>query len=117
MAKYDQMTIQELEHELSLVSTALEAKKDARRAELMAELEKLGGAPAKPPRVRGVTDNSKDGRAAPKPKYRSWEDPAKTWAQRGQKPTWLTDEMAKTGKPLEYFLIEYDSNGVEIPRK
>lgn len=48
----------------------------------------------------------KQRRAYPKvqPKYRSPDDPKKTWSGRGKRPKWLAAAM-QTGRTLEDFLI------------
>jgi DNA-binding protein H-NS len=75
-----------------------EAKQEKAR-ELYAQLEALG-MPASPPSKQNA-----DGRAAPKPKYRSASNPSLTWAGRGQKPKWLVAEMEQSGKGLDEFKV------------
>ena len=70
---------------------------DAKRADLMAQLEALGGIPSS-------SKASSDGRAKPAPKYRSKKDRTLTWSGRGQMAAWLVQEMQETGKPKEFFL-------------
>jgi DNA-binding protein H-NS len=74
---------------------------EAKRADLLAQLEALGGVPAS----RKKTVRTTDGRSSPKPKYRSKKNPALTWAGRGQKPKWLVAEMAESKKPLDAFSV------------
>ena len=80
------LSIEELQGLLDTVSQALEAKKDARRQELLAELEKLGGVPSAPRSVRISADTGRE-RAKPAVKYR--DDKGNTWTGRGATPKWL----------------------------
>jgi DNA-binding protein H-NS len=100
--EYDAMSIDELKAIQSAVQAALDAKIEARRAELMQELALLGGSPVKPaakPKADG------DARAAVKPMYRSKANPSVTWSGRGARAKWLTAEMEESGLPIEAFKI------------
>jgi DNA-binding protein H-NS len=78
---------------------------EARRRELMAEMEQLSSltrnsqAPAKPTATRMRPP-------AKKKRYRSKLHPHLIWEGRGRRPKWLEEEMAATGEPLESFLID-----------
>lgn len=65
-----------------------------------------GGAPKAaapvPSKGRKTTKGYKLGKVAPK--YRNPDDPAQTWAGRGQQPKWLAERIAQ-GRKLEDFLI------------
>jgi DNA-binding protein H-NS len=45
-----------------------------------------------------------DGRGRVQPKYRNPDNPAETWAGRGQKPRWMVAALAR-GRSLDDFLI------------
>ena len=80
------------------------------RAEGYSVAELFGGggaaAPAKkgtsPRPVRKSTKGYKLGKVAPK--YRNPQNPADTWAGRGQQPKWMATQIA-AGRKLEDFLI------------
>ena len=57
---------------------------------------------AKKVRRKKASKKSKSKVAA---KYRNPADPTQTWAGRGRKPQWLTDEIAK-GRSLEEFAVQ-----------
>ena len=59
------------------------------------------GAPAKT--ARKSTKGYKLGKVAPK--YRNPQNPADTWAGRGQQPKWMSTQIA-AGRKLEDFLIK-----------
>jgi DNA-binding protein H-NS len=100
---FEALTILELRELITAAQSVLDKKVDARRAELMAELSDLGGAPKPSPHKPNL---GADKRASVEPKYRSLKNPELTWGGRGQKSKWLIAEMAETGKPLEAFLIK-----------
>lgn len=78
---------------------------DARRRELMAEMEQLSAltgnaqTTAKPTAIRKRAP-------AKKKRYRSKLHPHLIWEGRGRRPKWLEEEMAATGEPLESFFID-----------
>ncbi len=76
------------------ITAALNAAKEKRRQELESEIRSLGLKPgeAKKPAAAGV-------------KYRSKLEPSRGWGGRGAMATWLKDEMAATGLPLEAFRV------------
>lgn len=98
MADYSKLSIPELKKIRDEVDAALAAKVEARKAELMKELQELGvdEAPMSLP-IR------KAAKPAVKAMYRSKTKPDLVWAGRGQKAKWLVEEMKETGKPLDYF--------------
>lgn len=50
------------------------------------------------------------------PKYRNPANPAETWSGRGKQPRWIVAQL-KTGKKLDYFLIEpAGSRARRLPR-
>lgn len=89
---------------LKELQTIHDGNVQAKREELLAQLELLGGAP-KPVRAPQKAGDGERKRAAPKPKYRSLKDPSITWSGRGATASWLKAEMAETGKGLDEFLI------------
>jgi DNA-binding protein H-NS len=81
------------QHEVyPLITAAYQQAKEARRQELEAEIKGLGFKPG-------------EGRKAPAAavKFRSKKNPALTYGGRGAIATWLKEEMAETGLPLEAF--------------
>ena len=98
--EYDAMSIDELKAIQSAVQAALDAKIEARRQELLAELNSLGGAPAP---VRKPREANGDARAAVKPMFRGPN--GETWAGRGQSPKWLV-ALESTGRNREEFRIK-----------
>lgn len=82
---YASMSIDELEELVGELTAILQGKKDARRAELMAELEKLGGVPRAP---RGLAPDRQ--RQSPKPAYRT-PDGSFEWSGRGGIPKAFKD--------------------------
>lgn len=83
-------------------------KVQAKRQELLAQLELLGGIPDLPkvPRVRAV-QNDGDGvrkRASPRVTHRGPN--GEEWRSRGQKPRWLTDMLAKGHSEAEFRVTE-----------
>lgn len=79
---YASLSIDELESVVEESTAVLKEKKDTRRAELLAELERLGGAP-RPSRPSKAGDGV---RAAPKAQYRT-PDGSFEWSGRGAIPT------------------------------
>lgn len=78
-----------------LLTAAYQASKEARRLELEAEIKAMGFRPgeARKPPTAAV-------------KYRSKLQPSRGWGGRGALATWLKDEMAATGLPLEAFAVK-----------
>lgn len=74
---------------------------EARRQELLAELQSLGGISEPPKAKRTVT--ASDGRSAPKVTHRGPN--GEEWRSRGVKPKWLTDLIAK-GHDAEEFRVK-----------
>jgi DNA-binding protein H-NS len=79
------------------------------RAEGYSIAELFGGAGPKTPaatsasaKARKTTKGYKLGKVAPK--YRNPDNPAETWAGRGQQPKWLASRISQ-GRTLEDFLI------------
>jgi DNA-binding protein H-NS len=79
------------------------------KAEGYSIAELFGGAAPKPApsaagsaKARKTTKGYKLGKVAPK--YRNPDNPAETWAGRGQQPKWLASRIAQ-GRKLEDFLI------------
>lgn len=91
---------------LSQLAEVHEAAKQAKRAELLAMLDELGGVPA-PTRAPKASGDGRGNRTSPAPKYRSKKDPSLTWSGRGQRAGWLNREMEETGKGIDYFLIDH----------
>jgi DNA-binding protein H-NS len=83
---------------------------DMARAEGYTIAELFGGAavarsaakPAGTAKPRKTTKGYKLGKVAPK--YRNPDNPAETWAGRGQQPKWMASRIAQ-GRKLEDFLI------------
>jgi len=99
------LSINELQELLDTVSEALEAKKDVRRLELLAELEKLGGVPATPRRGRTPTAIGEPSpqRASPKVQFRGPN--GEEWSGRGAMPRWCR-ELGITDKAgLEQYRV------------
>jgi DNA-binding protein H-NS len=85
------------------VDAALNAKVDAQRRSLEAELTKLGRFNSgRSGTARTKLGDRRTGSVAPK--YRNPEDSTETWAGRGLKPRWLAAAI-KAGKKLDDFLI------------
>lgn len=106
---YAEMTIEELQAVVDAALAALEEKKDARRRELLAELESLGGVPQPSRRSRSVAPTSDESRsrASPAPKYRSKRDAEVTWSGRGALPRWMKEEMEEMNlSSKDDFLIQ-----------
>lgn len=104
-----ELSIEELQSLADTVFQALEAKKDVRRQELLAELEKLGGLPEPSRRTRSAVPASDvaQHRASPAPKYRSKRDAEVTWSGRGALPRWMKEEMEEMNiASKEEFLIK-----------
>lgn len=98
-AAFVKMTIEEQRNLIADLQQLHEDAKQEKARELYAQLEALG-MPAQSP-----SKQKSDGRAAPKPKYRSVKNASLTWAGRGAKPKWLVAEMEETGSGLETFRI------------
>lgn len=94
------MTIEELQEVAAAVSEALESKKDARRQELLAELEKLGGIPSAPSRTRSAPSSEGSQRAKPAVKFK--DDKGNTWTGRGATPKWLAAYEAEGRSRSEF---------------
>lgn len=90
---YASMSFDELQAIHSEVTAALEAKKDVKRQELLAQLEALGGIPK---RQRKESSN----RASPKVTHKGPN--GETWTSRGTKPRWLAALIAEGHNPEEY---------------
>lgn len=98
MKDYSAMSIAELDEIIAEVSSARASKVDGRRAELMKELEALGGIP-KGTRVAGV-------RTPAKPKYQSKTQADVTWTGKGMMPNWMKAEIEEgKGTAKEDFAI------------
>jgi hypothetical protein len=78
------------------ITAVLNAAKDARRLQLEAEIRGFGFKPG---------EGKKAASAAPK--YRSKKDPTKTYGGREALASWLKDEMAEAGLPLNAFKAEW----------
>jgi DNA-binding protein H-NS len=107
MAKYDSMTMDELKGIIRDATEALNRQVDARRQELISELNALGNYVAKPAAEKreATAMREGDGRAKPKVTHR---DPATgaTWASRGQKPRWLQVYIAEGRDPDDFRVTE-----------
>ncbi|MBV8893691.1 MAG: H-NS histone family protein [Acidobacteria bacterium] len=78
----------------------------AREAGFEMTLSKIGEGQGRRGRPRIERQSSQDQRRGPLPPlYRNPENPAETWSGRGIPPRWLREQMEKTGKPKEDFLI------------
>ncbi|WP_425107191.1 H-NS family nucleoid-associated regulatory protein [Ancylobacter sp.] len=105
---FSEMSMAELQELVDAAQAALNEKKDARRQELLAELEALGGVPQATHRTRPVSESDDTRtRATPAPKYRSKRDAAVTWTGRGATPRWMREEMdAMNISTKDEFLIK-----------
>lgn len=95
------LSIEELDALIADATSARQKKVDARRAELMAELEKLGGVP-KTPENGNLIGNGKS-RGPAEARYREPET-GLTWSGRGTVPNWTLSRFRK-GEDVTTFLI------------
>ena len=98
--EYDAMSIDELKAIQSAVQAALDAKVEARRAELMQELALLGGAPK--PAAKPKADS--DARAVVKPLYRGPN--GEEYSGRGALPKWAKALGVEDRAGLEQYRIK-----------
>src|ERR1700682_3447406 len=97
------MSVDELLSLHEFVSGALARKIPAEKARLGQRLRQLG--------LGVVSQNVKKMthalRSSPQvfPKYRNPAEPSETWAGRGKKPRWLTEQL-KSGKQIDDFRID-----------
>ena len=100
---FSEMSMDELQALVNAASEALEEKKDARRQELLAELEALGGVPEPVKRTRSApAAETGSTRAKPPVKYR--DDSGNSWTGRGATPRWLR-EYEEQGKSRDDFKV------------
>jgi DNA-binding protein H-NS len=94
VTEFKSLTLSQQHEAYPAITAVYNAAKEARRVELEAEIRQLGFKPgeAKKPAAAGV-------------KYRSKQDLTKGWGGRGAVATWLKEEMAATGLPLEAFKV------------
>lgn len=103
------LSLSELQTVIDAATRIMNEKRDARREELMAELQKLGGAPGRRGSKSKVVSDAAPARRKSKKaglKYRSKKDPQNTWSGRGMLPLWMREEMKGTRLAKEDFLIE-----------
>lgn len=103
-ADLEAFSIDELRELLAEVQAALDAKVEARRQELLSELEGLGGLPK--PAGRKATEPADEGRkrASPKPMYRT-PDGSFEWSGRGAIPRAFKDLGVTERDEMEKFRI------------
>ena len=84
------------------IGEKLARKIDAEKAVLDKRLQEL-----KPKSAGNSEEPTKRRRPYPHvfPKYRNPANPAETWSGRGKQPRWIVAQL-KSGKKLDYFLIE-----------
>ncbi|MFG1411438.1 H-NS family nucleoid-associated regulatory protein [Xanthobacter sp. VTT E-85241] len=100
---FSEMSLDELQALVEAASAALEEKKDARRQELMAELEALGGIPTAPRRPRAAPAAADGTRAKPAVKYRGPN--GEEWSGRGALPRWAKDLGVQDKVGLERYKV------------
>jgi len=108
---FAELDLEEMSSLLSALTEIHHTRKEARVAELEAEIARLRGRATTSSTGGGhVVGNprSPDGRkrASPAAKYRSKKNPNLTFSGRGGVANWLKAEMAETGLPMEAFLID-----------
>ncbi len=103
LALFSALPMEEKRQALEAMQAAYSGDVERRRAELLSELEALGGgrvaAPA--PRQRAPKADA-DGRGAVKAQYRSPD--GEEWSGRGRSPRWLVAQLA-AGRTKEDFKI------------
>jgi DNA-binding protein H-NS len=95
---FDSLSIPELRELITAAQGVLDKKVDARRAELEAELESLGGQKASP-KSKPVTEK----RGTVKPAFVGPN--GESWAGRGATPKWLV-ELESKGKSREEYRVK-----------
>ena len=103
-----ELSFTEVQALIEAATRIMMGKREARRKELMAELDQLGPGPsARQRKQKAVSDNGRGRRksAKVKLKYRSKKDPQHGWSGRGMLPRWMRDEMKGTKLRKEDFLI------------
>lgn len=93
VAEFKTLPLSQQHETFPLLIAAYNAAKEARRAELETEIKQLGFRPGEAKKSQAAV------------KYRSKVNPALGWGGRGAVATWLKDEMAVSGLPLEAFRV------------
>lgn len=96
---FSKLTLEEQGAAIDALQGIFEQSKEAKRAELMAELEKLGGPPSS---ARDTQTASGRKRASPAVAYRGPD--GQTWSGRGAIPRWMKPLLTK-GKTKEDFRV------------
>lgn len=94
-------TLDELDALIAEATKFKTEKVNARRSELLAELEKLGGVPKAPDNGNRIGNGKSRGPAAVK--YR--DDKGNQWTGRGNPPKWLAAYEAE-GRSRDEFLVK-----------
>lgn len=98
---FSEMSMAELQELVDAAQAALNEKKDARRQELLAELEALGGA-SEPVRRARVVPAADAGAQRAKPAVKFRDDKGNTWTGRGATPKWLAAYEAEGRNRSEF---------------
>ena len=100
----DKLSYRELLDLENRISVAIEAKRQAEKANLKLKLAEMAADSGF--NLDDLIGSNKGGRKGGKvaPKYRHPQNPTMTWTGRGRQPLWLVDELKK-GKKLESFAI------------
>lgn len=101
----DGMSFEELMELKAAVDAALSEKANAKRKELMAQLQALDEAVGRAHHKQADNEPRRT-RGTPAPKYRSKKNPDVTWSGRGADPNWLKAEMEESGDEKSSFLID-----------
>jgi DNA-binding protein H-NS len=88
-----------------------EFRRIARDAGYELSLTRIGEEPRRRGRPREGTQQRDQRRGPLPPKYRNPDNPSEIWSGRGIPPKWLRDQMQKTGKSRDDFLIERRESG------
>jgi DNA-binding protein H-NS len=97
-----------------------EFRRIARDAGYELSLTRIGEEPRRRGRPREGTQQQDQRRGPLPPKYRNPENPSEIWSGRGIAPKWLRDQMERTGKSRDEFLIEPEERlplGEEAPSR
>lgn len=97
-------SLDELQSLVAEAQAALQAKQNAMRKEVMAEMKHLAASIGVTINIIENDKNAKPTKPAVAPKYRNPDNDGETWTGRGLRPRWLQERM-DNGAKLEDFLI------------
>lgn len=104
MLDLQEKSLDELQSLVAEAQAALQAKQNAMRKEVMAEMRRLAASVGVTFEIIENDKNTKPAKPALAPKYRNPDNNSETWTGRGLRPRWLQERL-DNGAKIEEFLI------------